>query len=410
MFPTIDILAKDIDAAWSRVNYAEENFCEIAAAHLNRTLDLDFATVALRVCQGAVLPEQRRLDEAFGQPALTLYSGPHFQIEALCWHSGSPAIHQHAFSGAFRVLTGQSVHSRYSFIECDHLGQLTLGDLRLDNVELLDSNSIVQIPRGEGLIHSTFHLDSPTMTLVVRTHQTSASEPTYLPPGVAYESSARSPSLHKRLQLLDTLNQTASASYIECVRAAIDHSDAYAGMAVVMRTGSHVDQPTFLSFTQRLRERHGSKTSLVVAALVEEKRRSTIVRLRSAVTDKDGRFFLATLLSFSRRRDLLNAMVQRYHDPIIARHHIVDGVAGLLGGDSDRQIVTATAADAILDGVPASLFPERAARVWQRPINTQEMESLERFYSQILEHPLLTPLRPEVESHGNSKPTQDLRG
>lgn len=401
MFPTIEILAKDIDAAWSGVDYAEENFCEIAAKHLNRTLDLDFATVALRICEGAVLPEQRRLDEGFGQPALTLYSGPRFLIEALCWHSGTPAIHQHAFSGAFRVLTGQSVHSRYSFIERDHLGQLTLGELRLEGVELLDGNSIVEIPRGEGLIHSTFHLDSPTMTLVVRTHQTSGLEPTYLPPGVAYESSARSLSLHKRLQLLDTLNQTASAFYLDCVRAAIDHSDEYAGMAVVMRAGSHVDQSTFLALTERLRERHGPKASLVVAALVEERRRSTIVRMRSAVTDKDSRFFLASLLSFSRQKELFHAMVQRYHDPVIARQHIVDGVAGLLGGDSDRQIVTATAADAILDGVPASLFPERAARLWQRTLNTQEVASLERFYGQILEHPLLAPLRPEVEAHGN---------
>jgi hypothetical protein len=107
MLPAIDRLAHEIDGARARVRYAEETFCNIAASSLARPLGLDFTTVARCLCEGGVLPEQRRSDRAFGQPALTLYHGERFFIEALSSHSGTSAIHQHSFSGAFRVLTGR---------------------------------------------------------------------------------------------------------------------------------------------------------------------------------------------------------------------------------------------------------------------------------------------------------------
>jgi hypothetical protein len=393
MFPSIETLAREIDATWSQVGHCEADFPRIVASCLDRPLDLDFSTLARRIFAGAELPEQRRLDEGFGQPALTLYHGERFLIEALCWHSGTPAIHQHAFSGAFRVVTGQSVHSRYSFTERDRLGPISLGELRLKSVELLDDRSIVEIPRGVGLIHSAFHLDSPSMTIVARTHQTSEPEPTYLPPGVAYDSSARSPGLHKRLQLLDTMNQTGHESYSDCVQAAIDHCDLYDGMAILMRAGGHrVNDATYRSFTERFCDRHGSRTTPIVSALVEERRRGAIVRLRSTVTDQHVRFFLASLLSFSRRDELLTAMVQRYGDQGGARQGIAIGVASLLGGERDKQIVTTTAVEAILDDVPRRSFPERAANRWNRALTADEAEKLERFYGQLLEEPLLVPL------------------
>lgn len=90
---------------------------EISADLLGRPLDFDFGALARGVCEGGRLPPQRGHDQGFGQPAITLYSGERFLIEALCWHTGTPAIHHHAFSGAFRVMTGRSVHSRYSYSE-----------------------------------------------------------------------------------------------------------------------------------------------------------------------------------------------------------------------------------------------------------------------------------------------------
>jgi hypothetical protein len=395
MFPCIETLASEIDAAWARVGYAEDDFCELAAECLSKPFssDFSFSNLARRICEGMELPEQRRSDEGFGQPSLTLHHGERFLIEALCWHSGTPAIHQHSFSGAFRIVTGQSVHTRYSFTPHCHLDRITLGELRLESIELLDDSTTVLIPQGSALIHSAFHLDSPSMTLVVRTHQTADPELTYLPPGIAYDSAARTPGLIKRIQMLDTLNETSHESYLECVHAAITHADVSDGMNIVMRQGSHrVDDRTFLRFLDHLGSLHGSGIDPLLSALVEERRRSSIVRRRAMVVDRDTRFFLAILLSFSARSDLLHAMAQRYGDEDAARDRTAAGVSSLIGGDDDRRFVIATAARAMLEDVPAPTFPRWVAALWDRTLTVDEEAKLERLYQQLSAHPFLTPL------------------
>ena len=54
-------------------------------------------------------------DLSFGQPPITIYSHPRFYIEVLCWMDATTSIHQHAFSGAFHVMAGSSMHTRYTF-------------------------------------------------------------------------------------------------------------------------------------------------------------------------------------------------------------------------------------------------------------------------------------------------------
>lgn len=399
MFTQIDALARDVEEAWASAGHDEARFPEIAAQALSRPLDLDFPTLARRICEGAALPEQRRLDQAFGQPAITLHHGERFVVEALCWHSGSPAIHQHAFSGAFRVLTGRSVHSRYTFAERERLDpRILLGTLRLVGVELLDDSTVVQIPRGPGLIHSAFHLDNPSMTVVVRTYDVSEPEYSYLPPGVAFDPSARSPALHKKLQLLDTLDLSSPALYPECVEAALASSDLYDGMAIVMRAGRHrLDWPTFVALLDRLRDQHGAKIEPLVPALIEERRRSIVVGLRAQITDQDDRFFLAALLGFSRRAELLDAMVQRYGSMEVVRQRVAAGVGRLLGVASQAQVIVDAAVRAMLDDVPPESFPAHAARQWKQTLAPHEVEKLGNFYGQVLQHPLLTPLRADQD-------------
>lgn len=395
MFTTIDALARDVADAWARVDHDEKQFPEIAARALDRPLDLDFPSLARRICEGAALPEQRRLDQAFGQPAITLHHGERFVIEALCWHSGSPAIHQHAFSGAFRVVTGHSVHSRYSFVEHERLDpRILLGTLQLVGVDLLDHTTVAQIPRGPGLIHSAFHLDNPSMTVVVRTYDASEPEYSYLPPGVAFDPSARSPTLHKKLQLLDTLNLSSPELYLECLHAALATSDLYDGMAIIMRAGRHrLDWPMFAALLDRLRAQHGARIEPLVPALLEERRRSIVVGLRSQITDQHIRYFLATLLSFSRRAELLDAMVQHYGSMAEVRQRVAAGVGSLLGVASQAQAIVNTAVQAMLDDVPPASFPEHAARQWKQALAPHEVTKLGDFYGQVLQHPLLTPLR-----------------
>lgn len=262
----------------------------------------------------------------------------------------------------------------------------------LERAELLGVGSTVAIPRGCDLIHANFHLDSPTMTIVVRTHQGREPELTYLPPGVAYDSAERTLALQKRLELLDTMHRVGHPSYRDCLFTALERAEVYDGLAIAMRAGGRVDNSVFRELTDRFRERHGPRSAPLVSALYEERRRSMIVRLRETITDPDSRFFLAGLLSFSRRHDLLETMARHYGDRAIARARVASGVAGLLGGDGNRRLVSAAAAEAMLDDVPAPAFPEWLAHLWQRALSDEEARLVTDYYRQVCEHPMLAPL------------------
>ena len=397
MLTAVRALAADLDRAWRRAGYERDAFGELAADLLDRPLGLDVATLARGVCGGVELPRQRRLDQGFGQPAITLHHGERFVVEALCWHTGSPAIHQHAFTGAFRVVTGRSVHGRYSFTETGRVEpRLAFGDLRLDRVELLDDTVVTAIPFGARLVHSAFHLDDPSMTVVVRTHDEGGPEYSYLPPGVAFDPAARSPALHKRLQLLDTLHRSSPELYAECVHAAIDGGDLYDAMAAVMRAGGHaLDGATFGSFVDHLVDRHGPPAEPLVPALAEERRRGALVRLRASLTDADDRHLVACLISFRDRASLLDQMVRYHGDPAEARRHLASGVAAVLRVPDKTRGLVALAVSAVVDDGPADAFPDWAARRSGPPLGADDSVLLAELYPKLLDHPLLLPLRSE---------------
>jgi hypothetical protein len=397
----IDALARDIDRSWARAGHGRDAFCEIAVAALHRPLELDLPTVARSVCAGAVLPQQRAGAELFGQPTITLHHDERYVIEAVCWHTGSADIHQHPFAGAFRLLTGTSVHSRYSFVETERPdARLSFGALHLEDLELLDDQVVVPIPYGPSLIHSAFHLDNPTMTVVVRTHDDVGPSYRYLPPGVAFDPGARSPDLDKRLELLDTLSRSNTGLYTECVHTAIASGDLHDGMAVMMRAGDHdLDGPTYLAFLERLVSKHGRTIEPLVLALLEDRRRRALTRLRDTVTDRSDRHFIACLLSFSGRDYLLDAMARYHGDDATARRHIAAGVATVLRVPRETRVMIDVAVAAMIEDVPPRAFPRWTAHQWGRALTASEGELLAELYTQLLEHPLLVSLRPD-RPHG----------
>ena len=187
MNQAIERLAHVIDKDWSRSGRAAGALPEIAATHLSGQLELNVEALIDDLSEARALPPQRLVDQTFGQPQVTLYSGDAFEIEVLFWHTGTPAIHQHAFAGAFRLLAGRSAHCGYRFEPRGRIDRVTVGRLEMEHFEILQTGRTVPIPHGATLIHSAFHVDSPSVTLVVRTEQDEVPELTYLPPGVGLQ-------------------------------------------------------------------------------------------------------------------------------------------------------------------------------------------------------------------------------
>ena len=113
----IDELGVELEREWAVVDYELAAFPEICASRLQGArlpARIDADDVVRAVFAGG-LPQQVDPDARFGQPPVTLYRAPRFYIDALFWVDGTTTIHDHAFSGAFQVLAGQSIENDILF-------------------------------------------------------------------------------------------------------------------------------------------------------------------------------------------------------------------------------------------------------------------------------------------------------
>src|SRR3954449_11680736 len=214
-------LGRTVLERWKRENFSLGEFSEIARAALDErppAKQVDLAAVLRDFLLSEEQPSQTESD--FGEPELVVYSHPRFYIQLLFWMDGTTAIHQHEFSGAFHVMHGSSIHARYEFEKPRPVTPyLRLGKLRVKTMGLLETGSTVPIGSGQKDIHSLFHLDSPSVTVVVRTQHDPGTGPqfNYLPPHIAIDPHFSDKLTMRRKQLLDVLQQADDAGYADLV-------------------------------------------------------------------------------------------------------------------------------------------------------------------------------------------------
>src|SRR6266481_5856130 len=313
---------------WKERNYNEEDFPEVASRALSELppdQHVSFWDVAKWALTCERLPGQADLNAKFGQPPLTVYAGRDFRIEVLFWVQGIPAIHQHSFSGAFHVMHGSSLHSLWEFELTEQIAmRLALGRVSLKKAELLQKGDSRPIIAGRRLIHSTFHLDRPSLTVVVRTLGEANKQPqySYLPPTIAYDPFAMVPSVQRRAQLLRMLLISGKrAEYQEIAHHMLGTEDAYSVFQFLLSTFALIeneDERHNLLLAARLK--HPKLIETLHPALLQDERRSKIVQIRERVSNSDLQFFLALLLNITERTAILNLIEQRYpsRDPMTA--------------------------------------------------------------------------------------------
>ncbi len=305
---------------WKERNYNEEYFPEVASRGLSE-LPPDQHVTFWDVTKWALtcerLPEQVDLGAKFGQPPLSVYRGRDFRIEVLFWVQGIPAIHQHSFSGAFHVMHGSSLQSLWEFEPSEQVTiRLALGRVSLKKAELLRKGDSRPIIAGHRLIHSTFHLDRPSLTVVVRTLGEIDKLPqySYLPPTIAYAQDDDIPSVKRRTQLLKMLLISGKrAEFYEIARHILGTEDAYSVFQFLLSTFELIedeDERHNLLLTARLK--HPKLIEALRPALLQDERRNKIARIRERVSNSDLQFFLALLLNITDRTTILNLIEERY--------------------------------------------------------------------------------------------------
>jgi len=317
MNPYFEKLGRTVLKRWRQQNFSLEVFSELAQ------LALDEAPPSENVDLEEIIHEFLTNDEqpfqtqsGFGQPELVAYNDPRFYIQILFWMEGTTKIHQHGFSGAFHVMHGSSVHSEFNFVGAQSVTpHIRIGDLRTKKIELLETGRTVPIASGRKCIHSLFHLDTPSVTVVVRTQHDPGTGPqyNYLPPHIAIDPLNPDSLTGRRAQLLDILENLNHPSYATHVKEMVESLDFERGFNTLLHTMPRLQEldewePVLATFQNK----HGELAKGVPDTLAECLRREFITQMRHHIENPDHRFFLALLMNVENNKDIQALITKRF--------------------------------------------------------------------------------------------------
>jgi len=322
-----------VESRWSDQNYAESVFPEIAAQSLsesNLCNLVDPWAIIRWVHSASTLPMQMDLQAKFGNPPITLYVGPRFYIDIYYWLDGTTTIHQHAFSGAFQVLHGSSVHAGYRFeVEREINPHLLTGMLSFRDVSLLARGDIREIHPGPKFIHSLFHLERPSVTITIRTYKAAdfARQYSYLKPSLAINPFFADVSLIRRVQTVSLILRMKHPEADKFIGELVESSDFHTVYAVLREAfdflchreleeivGVTRSRDRFEALLERARRKHGELVDLLEPVFEEEWRQTEIIRRRAEVKNEDHRFMMALILNVPERTRMLELVKERFSD------------------------------------------------------------------------------------------------
>ncbi len=304
--------------AYQRVNFDPAALPDVATELLQAAEfdPFDFPEIARFLSRTSVTQHP---GSSFGDVPVMVYRSPEFYIELLVWNESTTVIHEHAFSGAFRVLAGSSIHSTYTFEEQQRFGdRLLLGRTHLADIELLTPGGTRPIAPGHGgLTHALFHLEQPSVTIVVRTDVIDAARPQY---------AVRKP--HFAFDEFGLRSDTRLQMMRRVLRGLLAAGDP--GLhAVMLETVVDLDLPrlfmliadldTFLpaekdqeAFFAAVQQRHGDVSRKLREALECDRVEQSLRQARRHTADPESRFFLALLLNAPDRGAFDRVVALRY--------------------------------------------------------------------------------------------------
>ena len=312
-------LGRTVLERWRQQNFSLEVFPELTRIAIDEAPPSENVNVDEMIREFLSDDDQPfQSQSSFGQPELVAFNDSRFYIQILFWMEGTTQIHQHEFSGAFHVMQGSSVHSEFEFQDARSITpHIRVGDLRVKGIELLETGRTVPITSGRECIHSLFHLDSPSVTVVVRTHHDPGTGPqyNYLPPHLAVDPLHSDALTARRKQLLDVLENLDHPNYAKQVGEMVESLDFERGFHTLLHTMDHLQvlgewEPVLESFQKK----HGEIAKGVPETLAECLRRDSISQMRYHIANPEHRFFFVLLMNVEKRKDIDALITARFPD------------------------------------------------------------------------------------------------
>jgi hypothetical protein len=326
-------LGRSIEDRWRELDYNEELFPALAAGALGEAglpSQVSGWDVLEWTLEQQELPKQKDVRGNFGDPPVTVFTAPRFYIDVYFWFEGTTAIHQHAFCGAFQVLMGSSIHSWYEFERREAVNVFTeIGDMSLKVCEILNVGDVQEIRSGRQYIHSLFHLDQPSATIVVRTEKSPLHMPqySYHKPNLAIDPFYEDETTTKKLQTVSAFMRSDRENADAVITKLIEKSDFQSTFRILSSLHSFargdrmgdlfkLDGPRarFQKFLDTAVRRHGEKGAVLPAIFQHREQEDEIVAQRNVLTQPQHRFFLALLMNVNGRDRIFSLIRQRFPD------------------------------------------------------------------------------------------------
>ena len=314
--PFVDRLADRILASWRAHEVRRTAFAGVAGAAL-REMPPHEALSHEALAEAAVLshklPFRQYAESDVGEAATTLYWHPAFFIEALHWHASTPTIHNHAFHGAFALVEGASLHTTYTFHCTEGISDsLLIGEMAVAGTELLKPGDVREIRPRTALIHSVFHVASPSVTVLVRTpaEPGRSDRAEYLPP-VGYDATAEHEGVTRRMEMLAFLGRMGSPQY-RALACALVRTEDLATTYLVLKQAAltlRVDKLTLSELFGEVEAFWGStRVEQLKEAIAVHRRQQLVMQAETRVSGSSERTVLGLLIGPRTWRDLASAL------------------------------------------------------------------------------------------------------
>jgi hypothetical protein len=313
-------LGNRVAREWAQAVHSEDKFAEIATTALLESgvlTKMEPHEIVSWLVKSQQIPRQS--DKDFGQPPINVYVGEGFFIQALFWVDGTTSIHEHGFVGAFGVLCGSSVESTYSFTTEKVVSErLVVGHTRFLSSELLGRGDVQPIHSADKLIHSLFHLDRPSVSIVVRTPIINNMRPQYYyaKPHLALNNDDLPPVVSIQFKMLQSLWTFDKSLFWKTAQDLIGNCEPFTFYQVISMvfSVSKADTESWSRFLAVAGDRDQWLTDHILRCLHEDQRREKLVSLRTSIHDPVHRFFLALLLNVPSRDELYKLIQKRFPD------------------------------------------------------------------------------------------------
>ncbi len=286
------------------------------------------------------LPIQVDPGSTFGEPPVTVFNDGVVAVDIYFWLTSTIGIHDHGFAGAFSVVEGSSIEVEYDFsVNTRYNESLMSGALQRRDICVNRKGAVRPIAPGRDFIHSLFHLDSPSVSLVIRTNVPSAlPQLEYWQPGIAIRTSSQDSVVQRRrmgfVPFLGKTRPDALGDYL----LGFAQSAAPQDVLHALRSALPFFRNDIAALNDLLRElkpRLGSLVDDLVTVIKRQGRIEALTRLREVVTDPQTRLLLAVLLHAQGRDELLE-LVALVSDPLKVSAN--DEVLRLFRGLHDQQV------------------------------------------------------------------------